>query len=418
MKRCARLRKALRSALTSTITPYSTSFTALKPYMVEADFERYCEIYEITLSDLHALPYLPSHTQDEDLETIKSLKSSFHDLHLARKLLLCALLALDADGGAQDFPRWNFAINVMNKLSVACKAATTSIDELLCEEDRTFPITPKSPFAGLNNPQRERTRVQMRKIGLLSQGIRGLQAKMHILREESDRTLAASDDMSDAPNLMAQYESIGADLKALMQEWEEGKAHLATSMDTHSRRISASGFANLGAMMSPTSNGAKGWHRHSRSSTPSLGGITLVGGLSPRESLLVPLAGSPRLGASGSVGSPPSLSGASSDEEVYEAIATPRVRERSELSREERIAKMRDERAEKERRRESAGLKTGMLRELETVIGVKRARSVSAAAGVKQVRIPEADEGSEELVKRKENGYVKGNRLSLPPVGM
>ena len=382
------------------------------------DFERYCEIYEITLSDLHTLPYLTAHSHDDDFETIKSLKSSFQNLHLARKLLLCTLLALDADGDAQDFPRWNLAIDVMNDLSAVSKAATNSIDKLLSEEDRTFPVPPKSPLACHNNPQRERTRVQMRKIGLLSQGIRGLQAKMHILREESDRTLAASDDISDAPNLLAQYESIGADLKALMQEWEEGKAHLATSMDTHSRRISASGFANLGAMISPTSNGGKSWHRHSRSSTPSLGGITLVGGLSPRESLLAPLAGSPRSGANGSVGSPPSLSGASSDEEVYEAVALPRVRERSELSREERIAKMRDERAEKERRRESAGLKTGMLRELETVIGVKRARSVSAAAGVKQVQIPEGIEDGEGLMKNEVHGGNRGNRLSLPPTGV
>ena len=47
---------------------------------------------------------------------------------------------------------------------------------------------------------------------------------MHVLREESDRALDDSDDVTQiGSSLMGQYESIGADLRMLMQEWESGK---------------------------------------------------------------------------------------------------------------------------------------------------------------------------------------------------
>jgi hypothetical protein len=62
---------------------------------------------------------------------------------------------------------------------------------------------------------------------------------MHVLREESDKTLDESEDISElGSNLMAQYESIGADLRSLMQDWENGKAALALNINKHERRIS------------------------------------------------------------------------------------------------------------------------------------------------------------------------------------
>ena len=193
-------------------------------------------------------------------------------------------------------------------------------------------------------PGKERMRVQMRKLGSLSQGIRGLQAKMHILREESDRALDESIDMSEhGVNLMVQYDSIGADLKNLMQEWEDGKAALATNIDRNERRLSLSSFG-----MSA-----------SRSPTPSLGGITAVEG-SPTEALKV-LNGDD-LRAS-------SAEPTSSDEEVFEAIALPR--QRSTLTREERIAKMKEDRVRQAIVREKADENTHMLKELETVIKLR-----------------------------------------------
>jgi len=167
---------------------------------------------------------------------------------------------------------------------------------------------------------------------------------MHVLREESDKTLDESEDISElGSNLMAQYESIGADLRSLMQDWENGNAALALNINKHERRISLS------------SNGLKS----PLSPTFSLGGLTVVGS-SPRDALKV-LNGDDR--------SHSSLEPSGSDEEIFEAIAAPR--QRSQLSREERIVKMKRDRLKQASARENAAANTHMLRELETVINLR-----------------------------------------------
>ena len=193
-------------------------------------------------------------------------------------------------------------------------------------------------------PDRERMRVQLRKLSSLSQGIRGLQAKMHVLREESDRTLDESEDISElGSNLMAQYESIGEDLRGLMQDWENGKAALALNITKHERRISHS------------SHGPKS----PLSPTFSLGGLTVTGG-SPSEALKM-LNGDDR--------SHSSMDTSGSEEEIFEAVAAPP--QRSQLTREGRIAKMKEDRVKQATVREKAAANTHMLRELETVIKLR-----------------------------------------------
>jgi len=176
----------------------------------------------------------------------------------------------------------------------------------------------------------------------LSSGIRGLQAKLHVLREESDRSLNETEDVSElGTNLMVQYESIGIDLKALMQEWEDGKAALASNIDRNERRISS-----MSGMMSPTT---------------SLSGLTAVeegGAMDALKAL------------NGEARSRSSMDFSSSDaEEVFEAVALPR--QRSTLTREERIAEMKEDRIKRESMKDRRDANTHMLRELESVINMR-----------------------------------------------
>lgn len=191
-------------------------------------------------------------------------------------------------------------------------------------------------------PGRERWRAQLRKLNSLSSGIRGLQAKLHVLREESDRNLDETEDVSElGTHLMIQYESIGIDLKALMQEWEEGKAALASNIDRNERRVSS-----MSGMLSPTT---------------SLGGLTAVEEGNASDALKA-LNGEPR--------SRNSMDFSSSDaEEVFEAMAIPR--QRSTLTREERIVKMREDRVKRDSLKTKAEANTKMLRELESVINMR-----------------------------------------------
>jgi hypothetical protein len=193
-------------------------------------------------------------------------------------------------------------------------------------------------------PGRERWRVQLRKLNSLSTGIRGLQAKLQLLREESDRTLNESDDISElGGSLMAQYDSIGVDLKSLMQAWEEGKAALASGIDRNEKRLSS-----MSTLLSPTI---------------SLSGLTSVEEGGALEALKALNGDSP---STLDFSSPRE----SENEEIFEAVAKP-VRPRSIFSREERIAKMREERERKELIREKAEANRGMLRELEMVINLR-----------------------------------------------
>lgn len=205
-----------------------------------------------------------------------------------------------------------------------------------------MPPTPRLPLT----PGKERMRGQMRKLGNLSQGIRGLQAKMRLLREESDRALEETDEaLESGDSLLAQYDSIGVDLKDLTLEWERSRATLATtfSRDNRSRSASCAGIS------------------HSRSPTLSLGGSTAAGG-SP-QSALQPID-SVKASRSRS-----STTTSSSGEEIYEAVAVPR--QRSVLTREERLAKVKEDRLRQTETQGKMQANTHMLKELETVLRLR-----------------------------------------------
>lgn len=340
-----RLRRTLKASIASILRPYAEAYKSLRPLAIEVDLEKYHDIYEITHSDIQEIEDLTAGNvpESEDPETLKSLKISLQRLQIARKLFLCSLLALDADGSKPDFPRWAQATATMHHLSELSATAATNLDKILSEGDRlSRPPTPRPPLT----PGREQVRAQMRKVSTLSHGIRALQAKMHILREESDRALDASADVAElGTNLLVQYDAIGADLKLLMQEWEEGRAALAMTIDRNERRISLS---SAGILLS-------------RSATPnSLGGATAVGGGSPTDALKA-LNG-------GRVEDVHGLS-SGSDEEVFEAVALPR--QRSTLTREERLQKMKEERVRTAFRKEEKDASGNMLKELETVIKLR-----------------------------------------------
>ncbi|KAI9877897.1 MAG: hypothetical protein M1830_001810 [Pleopsidium flavum] len=376
-KRCARLRRTLHSCLGSILVASLQACNVLRSLVEELDLEKYFEVYEISPSDLHDIGLEGVGAESEEVENLKSLKKLLYRLHTIRRIFLCSLLALDADGGKPDFARWGVAVGEMQRLASITVPCTEKLNNILGEEERKatrgithafgtkthinlgFALSP-APRVPLT-PDRERMRVQLRKLSSLSQGIRGLQAKMHVLREESDKTLDESEDISElGSNLMAQYESIGADLRSVMQDWENGKATLALNINKHERQISLS------------SNGVKS----PLSPTFSLGGLTVVGN-SPSDALKV-LNGDDR--------SRSSVETSGSDEEIFEAIAAPR--QRSQLSREERIAKMKQDRVKQASAREKAAANTHMLRELETVINL---RPKTRTTGLLEARLEQAN---------------------------
>lgn len=170
---------------------------------------------------------------------------------------------------------------------------------------------------------------------------------MQILREESSKSLEDTEDLAElSSSMMLQYESIGADIRSLMQTWENGKSALALNIDRHERRVSLN------------SNGL-------RSPALSLGGLTAVDEGSPADALRALNGESvPQSDCS-------SASANCSDEEIFEAIALPRQRI---FTKEDRIARIQEERKRQSLIREQRETSTNMLKELESVIHLRPKR--------------------------------------------
>lgn len=151
---------------------------------------------------------------------------------------------------------------------------------------------------------------------------------------------------------MAQYESIGQDLKLLTQTWEDGKAALASGINRNEKRLSS-----ISTLLSPAS---------------SLSGLTTVEEGGALEALKALNGESPSCSTLGST------RGDSDEAEVFEAVAIQRPR--SLLTREERVTKMREERERKELTKEKHESTRGMLRELEMVINLRPKRSNTTSA--------------------------------------
>lgn len=356
-RRCQRLRRSLWAAYATMIPILARECQTLRRHVQEEDIEKYLDVYEISNPDLQEAALGYDESEFEDIESIKALRAWQYRFSTLRRVYLCSLLALQADGGKADFSRWGAVVDSMILVAAPTGERSEKFNQVLAEEEQ-FVIP--SPNKLQPTPGRENLRNSVRKLSGLSQGIRGLQAKMQVLREETNKSLEDTEDVTElGGHLMVQYDSIGADLRSLIQAWETGRNALALNISRHERRISQA------------SSGL-------RSPVPSLGGLTAVDEGSPSDALRAlngeTLSPSPQQSA------PPSDQGSASDDEVFEAIAIPKTRVT--MSREERMLKIQTDRARQAALREQREASNNMLRELESVINLRPHRHTLPAGRV------------------------------------
>ncbi|KAF1986218.1 hypothetical protein K402DRAFT_333136 [Aulographum hederae CBS 113979] len=358
LRRCIRLRRTLHRTFAAAIPAFSEACSSVRQLIQENDLERYLDVYEFTSQDVQEATQGFSETEFEDVEALKVLRVLQYRFSTLRRLFMCLLLSLEADGGPRDLVRWRLATENMQSAANVSGQWSEKINAIFKEEDN-FILPTSSTLKAPSTPDRERVRTQVRKLTDLSQGIKGLQAKMQIMREESNQSLESAENIAElGPSLMMQYESIGADLKSLMQAWESGKASLALNIDRCERRISQA------------SSGL-------RSPATSLGGLTAVeeGAGTPSDALKalngeIPLLPSSlHNGSSHSQTNSPSANSVS-DEEIFEAVAIPR--KRMSLTREERIVKLHEDKIRQQLFKEKREQSTSMIRELESVIHLRQ----------------------------------------------
>ncbi|KAJ5224311.1 uncharacterized protein N7469_007814 [Penicillium citrinum] len=338
-RRCLRLRRAVSECFYSMLERYVNSQNTLRPLTDDANLAKYYDIYDIALDDLEAIEASLSHRNLDDQYSLRSLRDLFGKLYTMRKSVLCCLLALSADGGGSDITRWSSAVEEMRELAAVTGSSMTKMANILNEEDSEGCNSP-SPLPSVS-PSKENMRAQFRRLNSLSQGVRSLHAKMHIICEEMNGAMDQPDPNDFETTLLAQYETIGNDLRGLLQEWETNKLAIIHSQD----RLSATDRSRPSSTMLPVSP------------TPSLGGTTAVEG-SPTDALKA-LNGDLR----------PDLTQSLDDEEIFEAVVLPASRnKRASLTRDERLARVREERVRQAAAREKVDANTNMLKELEMVI--------------------------------------------------
>ncbi|KAJ5142657.1 uncharacterized protein N7515_001444 [Penicillium bovifimosum] len=337
-RRCLRLRRAVSECFYSMLARYIESQNTLRPLTDEGDLAKYYDIYDIGLEELEAIEASLSNRTNEDQYSLRALRTLFGKLYSVRKSVLCCLLALSADGGGSDIARWSSAVEEMRDLAAVTGSSMQRMTAILNEEDHNN--IPPSPLPSAS-PSKDHLRAQFRRLSSLSQGVRALHAKMHIVSEETHANLERADPDDFEATLLTQYDSVGSDLRALLQEWEVGKAALVNQQD----RLSVGDRSRPPSTLFPMSP------------TPSLGGSTAVEG-SPTDALRA-LNGEGR----------PDLTQTYDDEEIFEAVVLPASRnKRVSLTREERLARVREDRAKQATAREKADASTNMLKELEMVI--------------------------------------------------
>lgn len=117
--------------------PYFQAFERIKPYAIETDLEKYFDIYEVNKTDVEDAQVLAAIDVGslEDFQGLQNLKVGIQKLHMIRKIFLCSLLALDADGGKLDFSVWSSVAESLNILSRLTSNVVSTLSGILGEEE-------------------------------------------------------------------------------------------------------------------------------------------------------------------------------------------------------------------------------------------------------------------------------------------
>jgi len=135
-RRCARLRRSLLSALGLGISPHIRACISLRHLTQEIDLEKYYDIYDIRREDVQNIEAEIDNEEFDDMESLKALKALVHRLHTVRRIFLCCLLALEADGCHPDYNKWRVTVEQLRTLGTLIGELGSGIKRILGEEER------------------------------------------------------------------------------------------------------------------------------------------------------------------------------------------------------------------------------------------------------------------------------------------
>lgn len=124
----------MNKAYTEALPAFKEATISLKILLNQDDMEKYLDVYDIPHHAVQEAisPELASLDQD-DPESLRSLRVVSYQYSTLRRVVLCSLMSLDADGGNTDFARWSAATKIMNSLSVTTATWAQKLSDLLRE---------------------------------------------------------------------------------------------------------------------------------------------------------------------------------------------------------------------------------------------------------------------------------------------
>ncbi len=317
--------------------------------MNHEDLNSYYHIYEISTEDFAGAVNFANELSTDAQESLKQLRFLFSLHAVARKLILIDFLALRPRPAWSDFYLWRRVERILQTLSDDCVQARQSLELALDDSDES--VEPGSEIKQDGQPTSSTyslpggpSQVHMRRFEALAAGIRTLNAKVRIVRDDlSDLIANDASESSINATIGMNYEHIGQELRQLLVDWERNRGLMLLSVDVDSRPSRPSSGARSPISPSPS---------------PSLGGVTMVDG-GPADALRV---------LNGDLDGGLDSQGETLDEEIFEAVAKPRKRMSLALSREEKMARLQEDRRKRATLQEHAETTTNMLRELQMVI--------------------------------------------------
>lgn len=349
---CREIRSTLGDTLTASIIRSVEAHNAIQPFVRDLDLQRYHDIYEVSMQDYTDAVAFANDSPVDIRDSLKELRFLYRLHVIARKVLLCDLLALHSGSTWYNIHLWQLVSHRLDGLDGALSQTSQQLHTAVVREEYgegrqhlgqagAEPSTDQEAVA--TTPQKRHVKAQMRRFEAVANGIRSLNAKVHLLREEIGSMLT-TDDPSLSMTITGHYEQLGAELRNALVEWERGRNTMFLNLGTDPDRRLSRASSGIRSPASP--------------SPSSLGGLTMVDG-GPAEALKLLNGGDERS----------SSDGAGLDEEVFEAIALPRKRMSwAPMSREEKLNKLQEDRRKRQTMQEHADNTTNMLRELQMVI--------------------------------------------------
>lgn len=374
-RRCIRLRAALVSALNLIHTAIGRACSCLDILTDLRDYNKLSDVYNIIINDEDDVSSLC-----DEADSIGYLKALFHQMHARRRKVLCCLLAVHANGRSKDIRVWKVVVEQLETISDLMSSLAKQLEDTFTDDAHLLNPNQMTPAFSDEGPIRDadKRRCQARGINNLSQTLRRTQAKMYILREESSRILQQPEIGTHARDeLLEHYDSLGADLHALLADWEDGRQMLAKQgrvsqqlepEDTDAGKGLTSdtveSLSTSALLIRPNSLGNWG---------PRMSVYNTNDGSSVEDFMLTRLE-------------------EALHEEVFEGQTAPEISssERTQVSRAERIATMRQERALKqaksEERRLQAQARQSLQGELKDVLGHRGRRPLSLSMNISSRR--------------------------------